>query len=127
MAALVGFGGNVKVGANAVALMDNWELNPSANMLEKTSFQESWKTKLAGLKDWSAKASGRYDFTDTNGQLALWNAFINGTTVAVSFLVDATHHLDGTAFVKSPPIKAGVDALIDVEFDLEGTGPLVYV
>ena len=62
MAALVGFEGSVKIGANAVALLDSWEFSPSANMYDDTSFGDSWKKKVAGLKDWTAKVSGRYDF-----------------------------------------------------------------
>ncbi len=126
MAALAGMNGSVKLGANVVALIDNWEVSPSANVMDITAFGNSWKTKLAGLKDWSAKVSGHYDLTDTNGQLALWTAFLNGTTVSVVLMVDATHNFSGTAFVKTPPVKVGVDAVITIEFDLDGSGPLSY-
>ena len=126
MAALVGYSGNVKIGANAVALLDSWELSPSANILDNTAFGNAWKVKVSGLKDWTAKVSGRYDFTDTNGQMALWTAFLNGTSVSLELDVDGTHKFTGTALVKSPPIKTGVDALISVEFDLEGISALVY-
>lgn len=126
MAALVGYSGAVKIGANTVALMDTWELSPTANIYDITSFGDTWKTKLGGLKDWTAKVSGKYDFTDTNGQEALWTAFLAGTTVSVELDVDGTHHFTGSAFVKTPPIKVGVDATISVEFDLEGSGALAY-
>ena len=126
MAALVGYNGAVKIGANSVALMDSWELSPSANVMDITSFGDSWKVKLSGLKDWTAKVSGKYDFTDTNGQMALWTAFLNGTTVSLELDVDGSHKFTGTAFVKSPPIKVGVDATESVEFDLEGSSALVY-
>jgi predicted secreted protein len=126
MAAVVGFSGSVKIGANTVALLDNWELNPSADVLDKTSFGESWKTKIVGLKDWTAKASGKYDFTDTNGQLAIWTAFLNGTTVAVHFSPNGTSDFTGSAFVKSPPIKSAVDATVSVDFEFEGTGALTF-
>ena len=62
MAALVGYNGAVKIGANTVALMDSWELSPTANVMDITSFGDSWKVKLSGLKDWTAKVSGQYDF-----------------------------------------------------------------
>lgn len=126
MAALTGFGGNVKVGSNVVALMNNWEANPTANILDKTSFGDSWKTKNAGLKDWTAKAGGKFDFTDTNGQMALYNAYLNGTPVTLNLYADGTHFWSGSAFVKTLPVKAAVDADIEIEFDFEGTGPLAY-
>ena len=126
MAALVGYNGNVKIGANTVALMDSWELSPTANVMDITSFGNAWKVKLSGLKDWTAKVSGQYDLTDTNGQMALWPAFLNGTTVSLELDVDGTHKFTGTAFVKSPPIKVGVDAVESIEFDLEGSGSLTY-
>lgn len=126
MAALVGFNGNVKIGTATVALMDSWELSPTANIYDITSFNDAWKTKLGGLKDWTAKASGKYDLTDTNGQNAIWTAFINGTTVSLELDVDGTHKFTGTAFVKSPPIKVGVDAAETIEFDFEGSGAITY-
>jgi predicted secreted protein len=126
MAAIVGLTGSVLIGANTVALLNDAEITPSADILDKTSFGDTWKTKLSGLKDWTAKASGSFDFTDTNGQKALWDAFVNGTTVSLKLTPDGTQNFTGTALVKSPPIKTSVDALVSVEFDFEGTGALTY-
>ncbi len=126
MAAVVGFEGSVKIGANTVALLNEWELNPTSDILDTTAFGNSWKEKLAGLKDWTVKASGFYDFTDTNGQKALWDAFNNGTTVSLVLSPDGTQTFTGSALVKSPPIKSSVDSTVSVEFDLEGTGALTY-
>lgn len=120
MAALAGTGGSVKVGANTVALIKDWEISPSSNIMDITSFGDTWKNKLAGLFDWTAKISGFYDFTDTNGQKALWDAFTGGTTVSLVLYTDTTGNITGTALLKSVPIKVGVDATADVEFDLEG-------
>ena len=58
--------------------------------------------------------------------MALWTAFLNGTTVSLELDVDGTHKFTGTAFVKTPPIKVGVDAVESVEFDFEGSSALVY-
>jgi|SRR5579885_2138877 len=124
MAALAGKDGLVKIGTNTVALMDSWEVNPSADMLDITSFGDDWKTKIAGLKDWSAKVSGNFDYTDTDGQVALVTAFINGTTVTLKLYTDDTHYVTGSAFVTSFPIKVGVSDKETVEFDLDGTGAL---
>lgn len=122
MAALVGYQGAVKVGSNTVVLMDSWEFAPSSNVMDITSFGQSWKTKLAGMKDWTAKLSGKYDFTDTNGQFALWTAFLNGTSVSIDLFTDSIGNISGTAFVKAINPKVGVDAVVTVDIDLEGSG-----
>lgn len=126
MAALAGNGGLVKIGTNTVALMDSWELSPSADMLDITSFGDSWKNKIAGLKDWNAKISGKYDMTDINGQAALWTAFLNGTTVSLKLYVDDTHYLSGSAFVKSMSPKVGVADVESVDIELDGAGAVAY-
>jgi predicted secreted protein len=126
MAALAGKDGLVKISTNTVALMDSWEVNPDADILDITSFGDQWKVKLAGLKNWTAKISGKVDFTDTNGQLALWTAFLNGTSVTPRFHLDGTHYLSGTAFVKAFGPKVGVADSEQVEITLEGSGSLAY-
>ena len=120
MAALAGKGGLVKVGANTVAHINDWELSPSSNIMDITSFGDTWKNKLAGLFDSTTKCSGFYDMSDTNGQKALWDAFTGGTTVSVVLYTDTTGNIAVTSLVKSVPIKAAVDSTVEVEFDFEG-------
>jgi predicted secreted protein len=126
MAALAGTSGLVKIAANTVALMDHWEVNPQADILDITSFGDTWHNKLAGLKDWTAKISGKYDHTDTNGQAAIWTAFLAGTSVTPRFTIDGTHYLSGNALIKSFGPKVAVDGLEEIEIVFEGIAALAY-
>lgn len=126
MTAVVGFEGHVKIGTHVVVLLNSWELSSSADILDITSFGDDWKNKLAGLKDWNAKASGQYDFSDTDGQKAIWDAFLAGSTVGLELSPDGTQKFTGNAYIKSPPIKAGVADTVTVEFDFEGNDAITY-
>lgn len=125
MAAIAGKGGNVKVGAAIVAEIREWSLDLGADNLETTKFGQDWKTFVQGLKEWSGSFSGRWDMTDTAGQKALQDAFLGGTTVTISLLVDATHNYSGDALI-TPSVNVAVDGLAEISFDFQGTGPLTY-
>lgn len=126
MTALAGIGGAFKVGTNTVAEVDKWSLDIAAELLETQSFGDTWKEKIAGLKEWSASGEGRWDMTDTAGQKALQDAILGGTTVAVRFYVDADTYYSGNAFVKQVSPGAELNGTVDVSFSLEGTGALTY-
>lgn len=127
MAQLIGYAGKVTIGANTAAELKNWKMDLGADMQDVTVFSTTgWKTFLAGLKEWSGSAEGNFDMTDTNGQLALQNALINGTSVALKLYVNATNYYSGTAFVKKVAPEAAVDGVVSVAFDFQGSGALTY-
>ena len=126
MAALAGYGGSVAVGANTVAQLGNWTADIDADMLETTKFLDAWKGYLAGLKSGTGKFNGRWDMTDTTGQLALQNALLGGTTVVLTFKVNATNAYTATAFIKAQANKAAVGGLVEVDFSATFTGAVTY-
>lgn len=127
MAAIIGYAGSVKIGANAVAEISNWKLDISADLPDTTSFSSGgWKTFIAGLKEWSGSAEGNFDPTDTNGQLALQNALLNGTSVTLNLSVDGTHKYSGTAYIKKVSPETPVDDKVKISFDFQGSGALTY-
>lgn len=127
MAQLIGYAGKVSIGANQVAELKNWKVDISADMADITAFSTTgWKSNLPGLKEWSGSAEGNFDMTDTNGQLALQNALLNGTSVALRLYVDGTKYYSGTAYVKKIAPEAAVDGVVSVAFDFQGSGALTY-
>lgn len=126
MTALAGTGGAFKVSTNTVAEIDKWSLDIGAELLEVQAFGDSWKEKIAGLKEWSCSGEGRWDMTDTAGQKALQDALLGGTTVAVRLYVDSDTYYSGNAFVKQISPGAELGGTVDVSFQLEGTGALTY-
>ena len=51
--------------------VDNSTFNRLCDILEITQFGDSYKNRMAGLKDTSISISGNFDPADTNGQLVL--------------------------------------------------------
>lgn len=126
MAALAGTGGSVKLGSNTVAEIGEWSLDIGLDTNEVSAFGDSWKRFITGLKGWTGSATGRFDQTDTNGQVALQNALLNGTTVSIRLYVNATNYYSGTAYITQESPKASVGGTVDVDFSFTGTGALSY-
>lgn len=126
MAALAGYGGSAKIGAQLVANIGEWDLTADTNMLDVTYFGDQWKDQLAGIHMWSGQLVGRLDASDTQGQIALQNAYLNGTTVSLSLTGNGTNNYTGTAYIKTLNIKTPASGSVDVTFSIEGTGPLTY-
>lgn len=127
MATLIGYAGKVMVASATAAELSNWKMDLSADMADVTVFSTTgWKSSLAGLKEWSGSAEGNFDMSDTTGQLALQNALLNGTSVALKLYVDSTHYYAGTAYVKKVAPEAAVDDVVKISFDFQGSGALTY-
>lgn len=130
MAAIAGFGGKLMLGAsggtNTVASVKDWEIPLAADMYDVSALGSQWKAYIPGLTGAMAKCSVFYDPTDTNGQVALQNALLNGTTVTANFYVNATHYYSATAYVKQIDIKDVVNTTVDSAIDLQLTGTISY-
>jgi predicted secreted protein len=126
--AIAGKGGSVYIGTNKVAEISNFSLDLGADDIDITSFDsEGWKEYLAGLKEWSGSIEGNFKPDDTNGQKAILNAWLNGTTLTFNFKVSDkvsdTITFSGSALVK-PSIEVPVDDKASFSCDIQGTGPL---
>lgn len=129
MAALHGKGGNVKVGANTVAEIDDWTLDVDRDTSETTKFGAGslpWKAFAAGLVGAVGKFSGRLDMTDTNGQLALWNSLTSDTPLTMSFFLDATHNFGFSCIVEKFGAKSPIKDMETVDWTIKITGAVTY-
>lgn len=126
--ALPGKNAVVKIGANTIAGLNEASFSASGESIDTTTFSSSgWKERIQGLKEFSMSLSGFYDPTDTNGQVALRTAWLNGTTVTVDYLVDGAVGFQGDYLVTSMEIGAGTSGEVSVSFELESTGALTIV
>ncbi len=125
MAELAGKGGSVKVGANTVAGISNWSLDPTMNTAEITALGDSAKSHIATIYEWSGSLEGSYRaHDDTNGQIALQTAFLAGTPVTLNLYVDSTHYYSGSAIITGMPVKVDVGDKVGISFPFQGTGAL---
>lgn len=63
---------------------------------------------------------------DTQGQAALQDAYLAGTTVTVKLYVDGTNYYQGTAYISSLSIEDPVDDVVSISLELTGTGELSF-
>lgn len=119
---IIGESGNQKVTA-----IKNWSLELSLETLETTALGDDWKNYITGLKEWTASLEGDYEVpTDTQGQAALQEAYLAGTTVTVKLYVDNTNYYQGTAYISSLSIEDPVDDVVSISLELTGTGELSF-
>lgn len=128
--AVAGKNGKVVIGASTtekVVGIKNWSLELSLETLETTALGDDWKNYITGLKEWTASSEGDYNVpTDTAGQKALQDAFLNGTIVKVKLYVDATNYYTGEAYISSLSIEDPVDDVVSISIEFTGTGALSF-
>lgn len=125
--ALAGKGGKVMINTNEVADIKTWSLDIGADNLDDTALGDSWKTFIQGLKEWSATAEGNWVIsTDTNGQKAIQDAYLAGNTVTLKLYVNSTNYYTGTALISSISVETGVEDLVTVSFEFQGSGAISY-
>jgi hypothetical protein len=123
---LAGIGGAVKAGAVTLANIHTWALTAKSDVAETTPFGASgaWATNTATIKKWTAKFDGSTDAADTTGQVALFNGL--GSTFAMEFDIDGTHHWAGSAIITGVDPKAAAKGMNEVGFTVDGTGVLTF-
>ena len=116
--------GTVKVGANAYSEIRSWSLSEEAETIEDTTMGDAARTYQVGLKTWSANVTCYWDETDTNGQVACavgnsitLNLYPEGATSADTYYT-------GTGIVTSTEKSAELDGMVEISFDVTGTGAL---
>jgi len=89
-----------------------------------------WKKKLTALAEYTLSIAGNLDMTDAE-QSALQANVITNPGTSIAFLVApqglgvGKPKLTGTVLVKSENMKFDVKGEQTVQFDLDGTGPIV--
>ena len=128
--AVAGKNGKVIIGESGnqkVAAIKNWSLELSLETLETTALGDDWKNYITGLKEWTASSEGDYEVpTDTQGQAALQEAYLAGTTVIVKLYVDNANYYQGTAYISSLSIEDPVDDVVSISLEFTGTGELSF-
>lgn len=128
--AVAGKNGKVVIGTESdqkVVGIKNWSLELSLDTLETTSLGDDWKNYITGLKEWSASSEGDYEVpVDTEGQAALQDAFLNGTTVTLKLFVDGKNYYTGEAYINSLSIEDPVDDVVSISIECTGTGALSF-
>lgn len=126
MAASPGYDAQIKVGSNIVALVKSTQFDMQSAMEDITSMLASpngYKVFLPVLKEMSNSLVASWDNSDTNGQLALQNAWGNNTLLTIMVTPNGgTNSYTFSAYVKKISIKSDVSKVNESSIDLQPTG-----
>lgn len=112
---------------NNVAGIDNAQMSLGGENVDISEFGVDWVQRLQGVKDNTFQLSGSYTPTDTNGQVVIRDAFLNDTTLYAKFLVDGVVGFKQQVKVASFEVSAQHKGKVEVNIQLEGTGPVTAV
>lgn len=112
----------------AISGQQGLTINRSADSIEITSkdTQGGWKSKIAGMKEWSIDNDGIYALDDES-HTVLSQAFENGDPVCLK-VVDGKRKrgmFGGLAVITDYPLEAPYDDSMTYSLTLEGMGALV--
>jgi hypothetical protein len=126
--ALAGYNTTVKLGSNLIAGINNVTFDAALDQLDTSAFNVGVRSFIPGLSGATITVSGDYDPTDTNGQVALVNAWSNKTllttTTAPEFLVNGTNGFSADAYVSAFNVGSAVEGKATVSFTLQLTGTI---
>ncbi len=130
MAAVAGKGGTVTYAGGSVATLKEWSLDISPDMHDVTSFTTAaptWKEFIAGLNSWTGSLSGTFDAAST-GQNNLITDSLTPVSAAVILEKDQANggKYSGNALISGASVGVAIDGLVDMGWDLQGTGALAY-
>lgn len=117
-------------GANLLAIsgQKGLTINRSADSIEVTSkdTQGGWKSKIAGMKEWSVDNDGLY-VTSHASHKALGTAFQNSDPVCIKIVNGKTKKsmFGGLAYVTDYSLEAPYDDGMTYSMTLDGNGALV--
>lgn len=125
MSTIHGSAGIVKVGSNAVAEIESFSIEESAEFADNTPMGTTARTSHeTPMTSWSASVECMLDESDTTGQ----GAFVAGATVAAKFYVDGDAsgkaERSGTLRVTGVSISQPKDGMVTVSFSGQGSGAL---
>lgn len=103
-------------------------INRSADSIEVSSkdTKGGWKSKIAGMKEWSIDNDGLYVPSDATHK-TLSQAFENGDPVCIKIINGKTKTamFGGLAYVTDYPLEAPYDDAMTYSIALDGNGALV--
>lgn len=112
-----------------IAFLTDYSIQADAENYEQSALGDQWRSYVAGLKGWQGKLTGYYVVdTDTTGQSAIQAAFLNGTSLIVTFnLATGRSSYEGNINVTQLAIGGNVRQLVSFDVTFVGNGSLQYL
>ncbi len=123
-----GYTGKVEIGANTVLNVKSDTLDLQAAMEDITSMLATptgFKVFQPTLNEATCTITANWDLTDTTGQLAMQNAWLNRTLLSFVLTPNGgTNTYSFSAYIKKIGLKDDVSKINEVSYDLQPTGVL---
>lgn len=87
----------------------------------------TYMQRIQGVKDAGYQAQGFYDPGDTNGQLVIRTALINGSDLFVQWLPNGSAGFQQQVVVASFDTNVTFDGAVEVSISFEGTGAITLI
>ena len=122
--------GQVKLDDVVVANLSNWKLSIKQSLIDVSHFgNDGWDEVVAGNCSFEGSFEGSYDKTDTNGQVAIQKAIVNGEDLEISFMMDKNDEADkyvGKVKVETIDIDTSPKEIIKISVKFKGNGALTF-
>lgn len=117
-----GIDGKVTVSDNTVVQVLEWDFDIKQKVNTSTYLGEDWDTTSKGARGATGSIKVDWDATDTDGQLALKNAVLNGTSVDLKLYYSSTLYHTCSAFLDGfkSTNKGGTTVNGDFTFTVNG-------
>lgn len=125
MAQDLGHTGSAYIGANQIAEITSWDVTFDGNPVDVTSFGDTYEEGAYTITSVSGSFSGFGDKSDTTGQNALIDQFLDGGTKAAVFLylyVSGAVGYYGNALVTPTKSAQAGTAVQQFSSSFQGTG-----
>lgn len=124
MATHHGKNGVVKVGANAVAEVQEWSTTRTVGTVDDTAMGDTDETHLVGIKSWNGTLKCSWDETDVNGQQLL----VEGASIVLNLYPEGTGagatYETGTATITEVTRTVNRSNIVERSFNFKGNGAL---
>lgn len=122
--------GQVKLDDVVVANLSNWKLSIKQSLIDVSHFgNDGWDEVVAGNCSFEGSFEGSYDKSDTNGQMAIQKAIVNGEDLEISFMMDKNDEADkyvGKVKVETIDIDTSPKEIIKISVKFKGNGALTF-
>ena len=123
MATKLGRDGLIKISSTTIGELRNYALSHSSDTVEDSVIGDTYRTRLATMKTWSASGDLYWDETDagqlliTIGSQVTLNLYPEGATAGDVYYT-------GSAIVTKFDISASFDGIVEGAISFEGNGVL---
>jgi hypothetical protein len=118
--------GVVKIGANSVGEVVDFNVDENAAVVDDSAKGDDWDTHLAGRNSWSGSITCHWDPADTNGQEALTVGASVSLVLYPSGSGSGDAKLTGTATVTRRGASSPLEDVVSQTFDFQGNGALTH-